>query len=104
MGKIDQIVLKAVALVNSLSPEERAAARLELLSLVRAVECAHLGEHEEVWCLREQDAAAPSTIEAWSIFANRMHVDPEKSDAARRTAARWREWQQADLLRVKVPD
>ena len=103
-AKCDKIITAARTLVELLTPEERAAAGLPLLTLVRAVEDAHLREDEETWTVREQDIAAPETIEAWSVFAARKGTCDAKIQEARRTGQRWREWQQADLLRVKVPD
>jgi len=108
MGKsVDNIVYAAIALVDAGTPEERASTVTlapQLGALIRAVEAANLAEGEQVFCLREQDLAAPPTIDSYVIHAERLHAPGEHLEACRRIAAQWREDQQSGKIKAKVPD
>lgn len=59
---------------------------------------------EPVFILRAQDKIAPDVIDAWLDMAAHHDAPSEKLDDAERILAEFREWQEANPGKVKVPD
>ena len=111
--KVDKIVYAARDLVESMSPEDRLLCGTDapmtvkypqFAALVRAVEEAALAPDERVFALRERDKVAPRTLRAYSIFCQEAGSPSAHSDAARRDADEFEEWQRVNRLLAKVPD
>lgn len=61
-------------------------------------------DDEPVFVIRAQDAVAVQTINQYADNATRNGSPSEHHSSARRQAARFKEWQDANPDKVKTPD
>lgn len=107
-NKLDKVIEAACAVVNDMSPDQRALNAETSGSfglLVRAVEAANLAPGEPIFCLRGRDRAAPATLYVWMVKAEDLGAPPENVSQVRQKHQAFLDWQ-ADLknsLLVKVP-
>ena len=61
-------------------------------------------DDEPVFLIRGRDRAAPYAVRAYAHFAEQAGASGEFCDQARQAAKMIEDWQEANPLRVKVPD